>query len=291
MNIQFSNVSCTLDHRNIIEDLTLSFEERGIYTFIGKNGSGKSTFFSLLSGLTEPNQGSITIDGKPIHEHEEFRNTLVYLTNDMHLETNETINSIVDRFKRYGKGHFQPKLFHSLLTDFNVDPRTKLSTLSTGEKKIHFFIAHMAFNPKTILIDEFLDGIDVIHHKLFTQYLYQACDTHDAKVFIISHHAHDIYMLSDTIFLTQNKSIRPIGNIENIIAKYTAMQVSTDETILDQLQLAGIELIHFEQFGKIATITYKTTPDAALFWQTHPFQYCEQTTIPIERVIEYEFIN
>lgn len=291
MNIQFNNVFCTLENKTILEDVSLTFESQGIYTFIGKNGSGKSTFLSLLSGIIEPNQGSITIDETPIDSSIDFRQSLIYLTNDMYTEVNDTLLSIIHRLKQFGKTHFQQKLLDTMLNDFQVDPTTKLSTLSTGEKKIHFFIAHMAFCPKIIILDEYLDGIDVIHHKLFTRYLFQVCDLYQAKVFIVSHHAHDIYMLSDTLFLVQNKTIKPIGHIEDIISKYTSLQVSTDETILPQLKEAQIEVVHFEQFGKIATITYKETPHAEAFWETHQFQYCEQTIIPIERVIEYEFIN
>lgn len=291
MKIQFNNVGCRFENKSILEDISLEFDTQGIFTFIGKNGTGKSTFLSLLGGLILPNTGDVTVDNIPINENVNYRQSLCYLTNDMYTEFNDTITTIIQRYKQFGKVNFQQKLLDALLADFNVNPHTKLSTLSTGEKKIHMFIACMSFAPTTIILDEYLDGVDVIHHKLFTKYLYQLCDTFQAKIFIVSHNAHDIYMLSDTIFLVNNQEIQSIGHIEDIIGKYTTMQVSTDETIVKQLKTANIDVVNFEQFGKIASITFKSSPAADQFWQTNTFQFCEKTTIPIERVIEYEFIN
>lgn len=291
MKIQFDHVFCTLDDKDILEDVSITFESQGIYTFIGENGSGKSTFLSLLSGLLIPNSGSITIDDVPIDESLDYRQSLSYLTNDMYIESNDTLLSIIKRYKAFGKTNFQQKLFNTMVEDFKIDPTTKLSILSTGQKKIYFFIAHMAFQPKTIILDEYLDGVDVIHHKRFTKYLFQLCDTNQSKVFIVSHHAHDIYMLSDILYLIQNKQLKQLGNIEDITSQYSAIQVSADETILPLLKEAQIDVIHFEQFGKIATITYKEAAHADAFWNALELQYCEQTAIPIERVIEYEFIS
>lgn len=291
MNIQFNNVSCKLENKHILQNISLSFDTQGIFTFIGQNGTGKSTFLSLLSGLITPNSGSITADGEDIQANIHFRQSLIYLTNDLYTEFNDTITTIINRYQSFGKEGFKEQLLNMMLRDFNVDPNTKLSTLSTGEKKIHIFIAHMAFAPTTIILDEYLDGVDVIHHKLFAKYLYYFCDTYQAKVFIVTHHAHDIYMLSDDIFLIRDKHVQSIGHIENIISKYNAMQVSSDASILTKLEEAGIVVVHFEQVGRIATITYKTDTIADDFWHAQTFQYCEQTAIPIERVIEYEFIN
>lgn len=291
MKIQFDNVSCTIEDKQILNNISITFDDPGIYTFIGPNGVGKSTFLSLLSGLVEPNSGNITANQMTVTDNVQFQQSLVYLTNDIYTETNDTISTIIKRYQRFGKENFQEKRFKKMLLDFKVDPNTKLSSLSTGEKKIHVFIAHMAFAPTTIILDEYLDGVDVINHKLFTQYLYQFCDTNQAKVFIVSHHAHDIYMLSDSIYLIRNQQLNSIGHIEDITSKYTTVQASTDETVVNQLKSANIEVVNFEQVGKIATITYKSTPHADKFWQEKQFQYCEYTTIPIERVIEYEFID
>lgn len=291
MNIQFSNVTCILEQREILKHVSITFDSQGIYTFIGKNGTGKSTFLSLLCGLIQPNTGNITADGIPIQENLAFRQSLAYLTNDMYTEVNDSLNSVIKRYQQFGKTNFQEKLFHTMIQDFKINPDTKLRTLSTGEKKIHLFIAHMVFNPTIIILDEYLDGVDVIHHKLFTKYLYQFCDTNQAKVFIVSHHAHDIYMLSDALFLIANQTIKPLGHVEDLLSKYEAMQVSCDETIISKLKAANVRVIHFEQFGKIATITYTVSQSADTFWQENQFQYCEPTTIPIERVIEYEFID
>lgn len=44
----------------------VSFDDKGLILVEGKNGSGKSTFLELLSGLLSPDQFVLSVDGKPL---------------------------------------------------------------------------------------------------------------------------------------------------------------------------------------------------------------------------------
>ncbi|MDR0813059.1 MAG: ABC transporter ATP-binding protein [Oscillospiraceae bacterium] len=49
-----------------LQDFNLSIEQGEFVTVVGPSGCGKSTLLDLLVGLTKPDEGSISIDGKPI---------------------------------------------------------------------------------------------------------------------------------------------------------------------------------------------------------------------------------
>ena len=51
-----------------LDDITLSFPDRGLYYILGSSGSGKTTFLSLIGGMDYEYQGSIQYEGKELME-------------------------------------------------------------------------------------------------------------------------------------------------------------------------------------------------------------------------------
>ena len=45
----------------------MSLNPGDLYGLIGPNGAGKTTVFNLITGVYTPDEGSIELDGKPIH--------------------------------------------------------------------------------------------------------------------------------------------------------------------------------------------------------------------------------
>ena len=61
--------------RFILKDVSVSFEKGKLYSILGRSGSGKTTFLSLISALDKPNDGQILYDGRDIAKigYEKFR--------------------------------------------------------------------------------------------------------------------------------------------------------------------------------------------------------------------------
>lgn len=72
MEISVKNVSKKFKGNVILDNISYEFKSGKIYGLIGKNGSGKTVFLKLLSGLYTPESGNIIVDGKDFNKEKSF---------------------------------------------------------------------------------------------------------------------------------------------------------------------------------------------------------------------------
>lgn len=134
---------------------------------IGGNGSGKSTFLKLLTGLYAPVSGNIEVDGVPIQHSNlmAYRNLFAVLFTDFHLFerlygidelTAKKVNYWLKKMKMQHKVSFKDGAFSTI-------------NLSTGQRKRLAFVAAMLEEKPILVIDEFAADQD----PQFRQYFYE----------------------------------------------------------------------------------------------------------------------
>lgn len=65
--LEVNNVHSYYGHIHALKGISLKVDKGEIVTLIGANGAGKTTTLKTISGLLNPREGSITLDGEPIH--------------------------------------------------------------------------------------------------------------------------------------------------------------------------------------------------------------------------------
>lgn len=64
--LTLTNVTKQFGARKVIDSLTMTVQEHSVYGFLGKNGAGKTTTMKLIAGFLRPDDGTITVCGKPV---------------------------------------------------------------------------------------------------------------------------------------------------------------------------------------------------------------------------------
>ena len=64
--IEFENVSLSYGSRLILDNISFKINEGQIFGMLGPNGVGKSTIFNLITGLINPRNGKIKINGEDV---------------------------------------------------------------------------------------------------------------------------------------------------------------------------------------------------------------------------------
>lgn len=65
--LKLNNVAAAYGKVTALESVSLEVRQGEVVALLGANGAGKSTTLRAISGLVQPTQGEILLDGKPIH--------------------------------------------------------------------------------------------------------------------------------------------------------------------------------------------------------------------------------
>ena len=85
----------------VLNDVSLSFNNGESIALIGPNGSGKTTLIKCLLGLVNPDSGAISIDGMPVLNKSEYRKQLGYMPQISRMPENLKVIQLIEMIKQY----------------------------------------------------------------------------------------------------------------------------------------------------------------------------------------------
>ena len=211
--IEFKNISFhyRIKNKKIFENLNFSISSGEIVGIAGDNGSGKSTFLKIFSGLIKPIDGEILIDNKKLENYNEFswKNSISYVEQNVFL-FNDTLlkNIILNDDDYYDKKKLNEIIVGTNLNTFvgengenlNKEILENTSNLSGGEKQKIAISRGLYKKAKFILFDESLSNIDENSIVIIKRYL----KTLNNKGIIIVSHKKDILSICDKIYTLKN---------------------------------------------------------------------------------------
>ncbi|MEC2456981.1 ABC transporter ATP-binding protein [Bacillus cereus] len=206
----------------IFDHLNVKMEKGDKLLIDGINGSGKSTFIKLLTGLYQPESGKIlinNIDYNLIHKESVrdrigivsqniflFKGTI--LDNILYGQTNKTKEDVVKLMKRYHLTSHLNRFENGLDTIIVQDG----SSVSGGQAQFIAFLRAILTKRDIIILDEAASNLHIDTRNLMYEILqnYNLCNI----LIMISHQQDGLYFLNKTLELTHgNKRIALNGSM------------------------------------------------------------------------------
>ncbi len=180
--------------------INLTFHRPEIVFIVGGNGSGKSTFAKIITGLYIPEAGSIRLDGKVITDEnrEWYRQHFSVVFSDFYL---------FDRLLGVDNGDLD-KQAKKYLEELHLDKKVKVkdgifstTALSQGQRKrLALLTAYLEDRP-IYLFDEWASDQDPIFRDIFYQEILGNLKQRGKTVFVISHDDHYFHLADRVIKL------------------------------------------------------------------------------------------
>lgn len=199
--IQFKDASFGYDNNNILENIDLSISLSSRYVLVGPNGTGKTTFFKLCSGLLTPTKGEVIRDDrvKIGWFHQQLVDTL-----PLDITPIEYLKNLNDKLDDNKCRMYLSKI--GLKKQEGFDPCTTLiNELSGGQKSRVAFASIQINEPNIILMDEPTNHLDIES----IEGLIKGINDYNGGILLITHDIHLIKSIEyASIYELENKKIK-----------------------------------------------------------------------------------
>lgn len=219
-DITFSQVQKSFHKKVVLDIPDFQVKSGEIFSIVGGNGAGKSTFIKLLAGIFLQDKGEVRVHGvsnhsKKIHSLVKFvlesgQGLYSYLTAMENLQYFLGLNGIAF-------SHIKAEV--DILCDqlaFTPYKDTLVSELSQGNRQKLTLILALVQKPKVLCLDEPTNGLDLLAKKQLTTLLQDYACYHQASIFITSHDASFIEKVSTRVVLIQEGRLYREGTFEEI---------------------------------------------------------------------------
>lgn len=187
--LELENLSRSFRGIPAISGVSFRVDAGEIVGYLGSNGSGKSTTVKIITGLLQPNDGRVLFEGGNIREDlVRFRAELGYVPEEAHLYTYMSgleYLQLTGRLRGMGERTIRTKA-ERLLRLFGLDSwqHSPISLYSKGMKQRVLISAALMHDPKLLVFDEPLSGLDVVSARLFKDLLQELAAAGKAILYI-----------------------------------------------------------------------------------------------------------
>jgi len=247
--LELSQVSLSFGGLRVVSELDLEVKEGEIVSLIGPNGAGKTTLFNLVTGIYEPDEGEIRLDGRNI------AGLQPHLINQLGVaRTFQTLRlflnmSVKENVMAAAYGHTRAGVVRSILRTPGMR-REERAINALAEERLSFFgerlmgyrwnqpayslsyanrrrleIARaMATNARLLLLDEPAAGMNPVETHEITELIGKLREELGYTIFVIEHDMHLVEGISDRV-IALDHGIK--------IAEGSFDEVATDPSVVE----------------------------------------------------------
>jgi lipopolysaccharide export system ATP-binding protein len=222
--IVVQNLQKFYGRKHVVKGLNLEINTGEVVGILGPNGAGKTTSFYMIIGITRPNNGSITLDGKDITHlpmHERGSLGIGYLPQEPSifrgLNVEDNIMAILELVQK-DKTKRKQKL-NELLEEFRIEHLRKQSSisLSGGERRRLEIARLLALNPKFVFLDEPFAGVDPVS-VIDINNLIKHLTSKNIGVIITDHNVRETLKITNRTYIIYEGRVLTEGTQEEILA-------------------------------------------------------------------------
>lgn len=187
-----------------IADISTQIEPGRIYALLGPNGSGKTTFMKVVAGLIKPTSGRIAFEEQPIGIYSKAH--IAYMPTESYFYNYMTCRDAGNYYRDFF-ADFDENKYYYLLQQMDLNPSQKLSKMSSGMMAKAKIAITLARDSKIIMLDEPLNGIDIIAREKVIDTVIQNAKP-DNAIIISSHLVDELEKIIDyAIFIRQGQVV------------------------------------------------------------------------------------
>lgn len=228
--LECKNISKSYKDNKVLDNVSLNIEQGKIYGLIGRNGVGKTTLMSIMTGQNPADSGEVTYNGQPVWENAEALS---------HICFSREINT------------------KSLLGMNNQ----KVCNLSKGMLSMLTVIIGLASKAEITILDEPAAGLDVIVREEFYKLIIDE-QQENGRTFIISTHIiEEAANVFEEVIILKDKCVYLKENTVELLDKCRYVS-GLEEDVKNAVD--GCKIINEEHIGRSYAVTVMQDGDGKI---------------------------
>jgi ABC-2 type transport system ATP-binding protein len=255
--IETSHLTKNYGRARGIADVSLQIGSGSIFGLLGKNGAGKTTTFKCMLGLTRPSSGEVRFNGKPLVP--EMRENIAYVPEQSVLYPFMTSREHC-AMMRQDYRNFDQALCEKILSDFGIDARKPVRTLSKGMRTSVSLALALARNPEILFLDEPTSGLDpVAQHEVLELLVREAA--RGSAVVLSSHQVAHLESIADHVGIMEKGRLINLGSLDDFKANQKIVECVVLEGMSRCPRLVSCDEIIPEAEGNALRFRTRTEPE------------------------------
>ena len=203
-----------------VDNLNLNIQKGELFAFLGPNGAGKTTTIKALTGLLNPDSGTIEICGHDMEESPLKAKSLMGYVPDVAVFYEKLTSIEFMKFIGDLYGIDQKILYDNTVELFNtmdLEPfaNAQIEELSHGTRQRLAIAASLCHEPEVFVIDEPMVGLDPLHARVVKQELHKRCQN-GLTVMMSTHLLNVAEELADRIGIIDGGKLIALGTLEEL---------------------------------------------------------------------------
>ena len=209
--ITLENVTKTYRGVTALDDVSLTVREGERLGIVGGSGSGKSTLLKLLTGLTEPTSGTVTVT-KPLH--------MVFQ------DPKSSLNPRMPVWKIVAEGRGTREEAEQILKEVGIDGAERYPRDFSGGQRQRISLARAVVGqPDILLADEAVSALDATSRAQVLELLQRV--TKGMTLVFVSHDMDVVKHLCPTVAVLQDGRIVDRGETSKVLSRYGTSPAAT----------------------------------------------------------------
>lgn len=185
---------------SVLDTVSLSVPEGGVYVLMGANGAGKSTLLKVLLNLEPASGGRAEVFGLDVGRRGPDVRAQVGYVPEHHdigygwLTCGALLRHVAAYYPAWDRGYAD-----QLGGELGLGSERKVGTLSKGESRRLQLVMALAHRPPLLLLDEVTDGLDPVVRKRLLELLVEHLSDSPTTVLLSTHQIHDVESLADHV--------------------------------------------------------------------------------------------
>lgn len=219
MEIRIEKLHKKYAKKEVLNNINITIDGKGVYAILGPNGSGKTTLLKSILGLVVPQKGNITLNRKILLNDWKYRKHIAYLPQIAHFPEHLKVKELFQLIEslRKEKGIHLEKLIEKFKMQSFLNQ--KVNTLSGGMKQKVNIVSGLMFETPVIIMDEPTTGLDPLTVSTLKEIIFEE-KKKGKTILLTSHIMSFVEEVSDELIFLLDGKVHLYSNIIQLVKEY-----------------------------------------------------------------------